>query len=105
HEKYQGAFARNGGQRGSFAVQRMMTGEEGDAAGEVAVGDGDAGVCGDGVAGGNAGDDFEGNGGGGEGEGLFSAASEDEGIAAFEPDDGVAAAGFVDEEAVDVVLF
>ena len=66
----------------------FVGGDEGDGGGEVAVGDGDAGVGGGSDAGSDAGDDREGDLVFVEVFGFFAAAAEDVGVAAFETDDG-----------------
>ena len=63
-----------------------------------------AGVGGDAQRRGDAGDDFEGDAGIGQRFGLFAAASEDERIAALEPDHGEAAARALDQHGADLFL-
>ena len=52
----------------------------------------------------NAGDDFERNAGVGQSFGLFAAATEDERIAAFQPDDVAAALAAFDKQRADLFL-
>ena len=81
-----------------------MAGDERDAAGDVAVGDGDAGVGGRGDAGRHPGHDLERDAGLREHERLLAAAAEHERVAALEAHDALARAGVLEQQAVRVVL-
>ena len=82
----------------------FVAGDEGEAGIEIAVGDGDSGVGRRGDGGGDAGDDFKGNMRRRQGETFFSAAAEDEWIAALQADNAFAELGLLDEQGVDFVL-
>ncbi len=90
---------------GAIFFAGFVSGDEGDAGAVVAVGEGDACVGGGSDAGGDAGDDFDGDACLGEVLEFFAAASEDEGVAAFESDDVLVLVGFLDEELGGVFLF
>lgn len=90
---------------GAVFFDAFVSGDEGDAGAVVAVGEGDACVGGGGDAGGDAGDDLDGDACLGEVLEFFAAASEDEGVAAFEADDVLVLVGFLDEELGGVLLF
>src|SRR5437764_8494375 len=81
-----------------------MAGDERERGGVRAVRDGDAGVGRARERRRDAGDDLEGDAGGGKLLRFFTAASEDEWIAAFEADDDLSFLRFVDEELVDLLL-
>ena len=81
-----------------------MTGDEGDGAGDVAVGDGNARVGGCRDAGGDAGHDLERDAAGAERLGLLTAATEHERVAALEAHDGLALPCPRDELVGDVLL-
>ncbi len=70
----------------------LVAGDEGDGARVVAVGDRDAGVGGSGDPGGDPGDDLEGDAGVAQRLRLLAAATEDERVAALQPDDRAALA-------------
>ena len=70
----------------------LVAGDERDAAGEVAVGDGDAGVRGRGDAGGDPGHDLEVDPGLAQPQRLLAAAAEHERVAALQPHDPLAGA-------------
>jgi hypothetical protein len=68
------------------------------------MGDGNAGVGGNGDGGGDARHDAEGDARRDQGLRFFAAAAEDEGVAALEPDDAFALACFGDEQVVYLLL-
>ncbi len=82
----------------------VVTGDEGDDGGVIAMRERHAGVGGDAERRGDAGHDFERDARIGEGFGFFAAASEDERVAAFQADDVQAAAAAIDEQRADLVL-
>ena len=81
-----------------------MAGDERDAAGQLALGDGDAGVGGRGDAGGDAGDDLERDAGLAQQLRLLAAAAEHERVAALEAHDAPARAGVLEQERVRGLL-
>lgn len=81
-----------------------MASDDDDARGFAAVGERDVERCRSGDAGSDTGNDFERNASLLEGVDLFSEATEDGGIAAFEPDNPQAALGAIDHELVDFGL-
>ncbi len=81
-----------------------MAGDEGDGGIHLAMGDGDAGIGEPADPGADPGHDAEGDAGGDQRQRLFSAAPEDEGIAALEAQHPPAFAGEVDEAQRDVAL-
>lgn len=78
--------------------------DDGKGRGRRPIGHGDAGIsrCADGRC--DAWDDFKGQAGVVKGPAFFTAAAEDEGVAAFEADDGLAFFGFGNEQVDDFVL-
>ena len=81
-----------------------MAGDEGDGLRVVAVGERKARVGGAAGSGGDAGDDFEGDAGSCQNFQFLAATPEDEGVAAFEADNGKAFARQVDQQPVDRLL-
>ena len=81
-----------------------VSGDKRDGRGMLAVGQRHAGVCRDAERHGDAGDDFERDAGIGECLRFFTTASEQERIAALEPDHREAAARALDQHGADLVL-
>jgi hypothetical protein len=83
---------------------RFVAGDECERGGVGAMRDRNPGVCGSGQRGRNARHDLERDAGRGQLLRFFATASEDERIAAFEPDDRFPFLRFVDQELVDLLL-
>ena len=82
----------------------LHRGDAGDAAGELTVGQRDAGVGGGADGGAHAGYHLEGDGRLAQGAGFFGSAAEEERVTALEPHDGFVAARERDELVVDALL-
>ena len=95
-----GSSERRTGAIGGFGVTR----DDEERGREPAMRDGDSREQRRGNRAGDAGNDLAGNAGRGERQRLFPAASEDERIAALEPDDAMAAARLANHQPVDRVL-
>src|SRR5262249_20817213 len=90
HEQYQGAAAQGDGipMNGELALVRILVSREHcKRRGEVAMREWNAGIRGHGDRGGHARYDFEGNARSGKSGGLFGTPTEDERVAALEPND------------------
>lgn len=94
---------RRGGERGCVETLGVVRGERGHRRRDAAVGDGNAGGSGHGCERGHARDHLERHTGAGERERLLPATSEQERVAALQPDD-VERVAVVNEELVHLLL-
>ena len=104
HERRRRSRQLRPGDRARLLFVGLVTGGEGDGAGEATMRERDAGVGWGGDGGGDAGDDVERHAGVDERFGLFAAAAEDERIAALQAHDDLPAARALDEERIELLL-